>query len=335
MFTKRSLFLKKHSRRVFIFKHTLPVFAFLFAALLVIWPAFKAEKEKFDIAIQKTDLKTPSIDMENIRFFAHDDKNRFLTVSAEAVKEVDASNRLVRMDKPSAIYTMADGDVVTSQTPYGLAYQNEEYFLFEKKMISTSKSGYTAYTSGVKATYAGIVDSNQPVEISGPAGSLKAQGMHLEKKGNFAHFLGHTVMHIKSEQGQFDITTEDGVVIDQTQKTIVGRKDVLIIHNENHLTADKITLYYQKDSKDKVKKVVAEGQVILDNGKNKITGDKGEYDPMTEKMKMSGDVYLYQGDSFVKSDEATLDMKTGQSDLKINQPGGRIKGTLSPQDLKK
>ena len=335
MFTKRSLFLKKHSRRVFIVKHTLPVFAFLFAALIVAWPAFKAEKEKFDMSIQKTNLKTPSIDMENVRFFAHDDKNRVLTMSAEAVKEIDPSNRLVRMNKPVAVYTLADGDVITSQTPYGLAYQNDEYFLFEEKMTSQSQSGYTAHTKGVKATYSGVVDSRHSVEISGPAGSLKAEGMHLEKKGNFAHFLGHNILKIKSEQGQFDITTEDGVIVDQAKKIIVGKKDVLVIHNENHLTADKITLYYRKNAKDKVKKIIAEGKVTVDNGKNKITGDKGEYDPMTEKMKMSGNVCLYQGDSFVNSDEATFDMKTGQSDLKIDQPGGRVKGRLSPSDLKK
>ena len=39
--------IKKHSRRVQITKHSLPVFAFLIASLIVLWPLFNQEKEKF------------------------------------------------------------------------------------------------------------------------------------------------------------------------------------------------------------------------------------------------------------------------------------------------
>ena len=75
--------------------------------------------------------------------------------------------------------------------------------------------------------------------------------------------------------------------------------------------------------------------MTLDNGKNKIKGDNGEYNPLTENMFMKGNVRLYQGSSFVRADSATLNMKTGESKLENQQKGGRIKGTLSPNDLKK
>ena len=243
MFTKRSLLFTKHSRRVVIFKRALPVFAFLCAAMIVVWPTLRAEKDKFDMPIQKSDIKAPSVDMENVRFFAHDEKNRIVTVTAESVKEVDLDKRLAKMDKPVAIYTLADGDVITSKTPYGLAYQNDEYFLFDEKIVSTSESGYTAYTSGVKATYGGIADSHKPVEVSGPAGFLKAQGFHMEKKGNFIDFTGTSKANIKMKNGIIKITTEDGIRVDRTQKTITGKKNVDIIHEENHLTADTVILY--------------------------------------------------------------------------------------------
>ena len=123
MFTKQSLFLKKHTRRVLIIKRTLPVFAFLFAAILVIWPLLTPEKERFDLPVQQGQMKTPSIDMDNIRFFSQDDKQRTMTVTAESVKEIDSDKKIARLQKPLGVYTVADGDVLTSKTAYGLAYQ--------------------------------------------------------------------------------------------------------------------------------------------------------------------------------------------------------------------
>ena len=75
MFTKQSLFLKQHARRVLIFKHALPVFAFLLATLIIVWPLLTPDKERLDLPIQKSTSKTPSVDMEKIRFYAQNDAN--------------------------------------------------------------------------------------------------------------------------------------------------------------------------------------------------------------------------------------------------------------------
>ena len=51
-------------------------------------------------------------------------------------------------------------------------------------------------------------------------------------------------------------------------------------------------------------------------------------------MEMIVNVHLYQGNSFTQGEKATLNMKTGESHLLTSGQNGRIKGTLSPQDLK-
>ncbi|MBQ3695894.1 MAG: hypothetical protein II938_02870 [Alphaproteobacteria bacterium] len=334
MFTKRSLFLKKHARRVLIFKHALPVFAFLLTGLIIVWPLLTPEKERFDLPIQKSDIKTPSVDMENVRFHAQDDKNRTVTVTAESVKEIQPEGQVARLEKPIGVYTLADGDILTNKTTYGLAYQTDKYFLFNQPITTTSKSGYIAHSQHVKATYDGVLDSDYPVDIKGPAGTLNAHGMHLEDKGNLIDFKGKTNSKINLKQGKMTVRTADGLYINRVHKTVTGKKNVYIKHEENTLTADKVILYYTEDKNNRIQRIDAMGHVVLDNGKNKITGDQGTYNPLTEVMEMTGNVRLYQGKSFVVGEKATLNMKTGESHLLTKEQKGRIKGTLDPTDLK-
>ena len=333
MFTKRSLFFKKHTRRVFIIKNALPVFAFLFAAIIVAWPIFTPDKERFDLPLNKTAVKTPSVDMEKVRFFSQDAKNRTMTVTADTIKETDAEKQIARLNNPVAVYTLADGDVLTSKTAYGLAYQNEKYFFFDQPIVSTTKSGYTAHNKNVKATYEGVLESQSPVKISGPAGSLDAAGFTMINKGNHITFHKKTHAQIKQDKGTIIIDADGGLIIDRVKKTVTAKNNVKIHQLENTLTADEVILYYTDNKKQRVQKMIAEGHVVLANTSNKITGDKGEYNPISEEMEMTGNVKLYQGKSFVTSEKATLNMKTGQSQLE-NKKKGRIKGTISPQDLK-
>lgn len=335
MFTKRSLFLKKHARRVLIFKHALPVFAFLLTGVIIAWPLLTPDKERFDLPIQKSATKTPSVDMENVRFFAKDNKDQTMSIKAETVKEIDSAQQIAKLEKPIGIYTLSDGDILTSKTTYALAYQQEKYILFDQPITTTSKSGYTANTSHIKATYDGIIDSTTPIQIKGPAGTLNAEGIHLQDKGNLIDFKGKTNSKIKMSQGIIDVTTADGLHLDRLKKTLTGQKDVHVKHKENLLTADTVILYYTEDKENKIHKIEANGHVVLDNGTNKITGDNGIYVPLTEEMEMTGDVRLYQGRSFVTGEKATLNMKTGESHLLTENKNGRIKGSLSPNDLKK
>ena len=333
MFTKRSLFLTKHARRVLITKRTLPVFAFLLAALLIAWPLLTPEKERFDLPIQTTKNATPSVDMEQVRFFAQDDKQRTMMVTALSVKEIEHTKQLARLDKPHGVYTLADGDILTSDTEDGLVYQNEKYFFFEKPIKTVSKSGYTANSSHVKATYEGIISSDYPVEISGPSGTLKAEGILLQNKGTLIHFNGQTHSTIRQDNGLIIVDTEDGLVIDRVKKTVTGKKNVRIKQQENLLTSDTIILYYTEDKAARVQNITAAGHVVLDNGQNKITGDTGDYNPITEEILMTGNVRLYQGKSYVEGEKATLNMKTGESRL-LNKKTGRVRGSLLAEDIK-
>ena len=115
MFTPRLFKIKKHSRRVLIFKRSLPVFAFILASLMLVWPILFAEqKEQFSVAV-KTDRKNTSakVDMEQVRFYAQDKKKQPLTVTAPKVLETDSDNQIITLYKPVATYEMENGIKLT------------------------------------------------------------------------------------------------------------------------------------------------------------------------------------------------------------------------------
>ena len=135
--------LQKHTRRVLITKRTLPVFAFLLTALIIIWPIFKEQKDSFSLAISSnSSQKGTKMDMENIRFFGLNTKKFLMTLATPTVKEIDSTTHQLRMENPVATYQMATNEILTIETAYALIFQDKEILSFDDKINLTSSSGY-------------------------------------------------------------------------------------------------------------------------------------------------------------------------------------------------
>ena len=215
-------------------------------------------------------------------------------------------------------------------------------------------------------TYDGILDTDSPVSIKGPAGTMNAQGMHLMDKGNNINFKKKSTAHINTKNGKVVVTARDGININRTLRTMTAQKKVRITYEEKVLTADHVVLYYTDERKmridhieatghvittDKENKITADkmiayynndddnllrsikasGRVNASNPKNVITGDSGEYSPTKQTITMFGNVVLRQGESFMKGSEAWLNMATGESNLKNEQitNTGKQKGRVT------
>ncbi|MGN0919412.1 MAG: LPS export ABC transporter periplasmic protein LptC [Alphaproteobacteria bacterium] len=325
--------LQKHTRRVLITKRTLPVFAFLLAALIIVWPLFKDQKDSFSLGVSTSNpTKGAKMDMENLRFFGLNTKKLPMTLTTPIVKEIDPTTHQLRMEKPVATYQMANQEVLTAQTPYALIFQENETVLFEDKIKITSASGYKANTSKVLCDYTqGTADSDEKIAIKGPAGTLDAKGLWMADKGNLILFKKQVKATIYQKNEQIKLSSQEGVQIDQIKKTLTTLGKATVYHQGNVLEADKMIAYYTNDKKNQVEKVVALGNVSINNGKQKMTGDTGTYTPASKQILMEGNVVLSQGNNKVKGDKATLNLKTGESDLKA---AGRIKGQLIPTQLR-
>ncbi len=300
MFTLRLLKLKIHSRRVFIFKRLLPVFAFLLASVMIVWPALNEQNDKFAAAAPSIkSLKNSNSDMDSVRFFSQDKEQNPITVTAAMVREMEQSRQIISLTEPRAKYIMSDGVVLTGKTPYGLAFQKEKYLYFEEHVDARTDTGYIAESDKVVCDYnAGTIGSEQDVFVKGPAGMLKANGFFVKEKGDYLHFKGHTatlIFHYEKPIEAIDaldfdkqrsylsenkqniyITSENGLIINQADKTVTALKNVDVYQDKSHLESQTLILDYIKSpqSKTQVRRITARDQVIATLSGQKATGNE-------------------------------------------------------------
>jgi len=207
-----------------LLKTCLPIFAFLLAATILIWPALVEQKDKFSLAVKpQTTIKGAKIDMEKVRFYSVDSRNQPITVVASTIKETNPEKEIVTLSEPIAQYKMNNGVILTAKTPYGLAFQKEEYLYLEDRVITTSDNGYTMYSSKVICDYnKGTLDSDEPVDIKGPAGALNAEGFFVFNKGDNIDFKKKTKTLIVQPKENVDIFSDNGLKIDQKKRTITA-----------------------------------------------------------------------------------------------------------------
>ena len=330
MLTKRLMQIKQHSRRVLITKRSLPVFAFLIVALIIVWPQFSQHKDKFSLAVPSNGKQT-QVAMENLRFFGINSKKLPMTLDTPSVHQTDTTTDKVRMEKPIGTYQMSSGDTMTLTAPYALINQSQEQVFFEDRINIKTESGYVGKTSQVLCDYTqGTADGDSPISISGPAGKLNAQGIWMADKGNLILFKKKATAVIKNKKQNMTVSAQSGIQIDQTAKTITAMDNVKVIQENETLTTDKAVLHYTDNKNNRIKKIEGFGHVVIDNKKQKISGDKGIYNPQTKIAEVEGNVIVTQGAHQMHANKAIVNMETGKSEL-ISE---RIKGQLAPNEVK-
>lgn len=307
------------------------------------WPALTEQKDKFTLPTKPaTAIKGAKVDMQAVRFFSKDDKNQPMTITASSVQETDPAKQIITLLDPKAVYKMASGVVLDAVTTYGLAFQKDEYLYFDEEVVATTDTGWKAVSTKVVCDYkADTMESRTPIKITGPDGRLDATGgFILYNKGNNIDFKDQTHTVITSQKEPIDIETKNGIKINQLDATITAIDEVKVIQNKQTITADKMILYYKKQTgkgEDKIDRIEAFGNVVATNNEQTITGDNGDYDPSTGIITMKNNVVLTQGKNTAKGDVVTLNLITGVNSLtsekKPDGSGGRVKGTLIPADL--
>ena len=345
MFTPRLFKLKMHTRRVLIFKRGLPVFSFLLASLMLIWPVLWAEqKEQFSLAVSSdTGMTDAKINMEQVRFYAQDKKKQPLTVTAPRVLETDVKNQIITLYKPVATYRMEDNVEIRTETPYGLVNQSNQTLVLEDDVLATTDTGYKVVTKNVLCdNKVGVITGKAAVTVTGPDGRIKAEGFRLYNKGLNIDFTGKTDSTLTSKDGPIRITSQKGLNIDRGTQVVTAIQAVKVTQKNQVVTADKMVMDYltrQQNPDSRIKKVEAFGHVVAESGSYKVTGKKGVYDPQSGIIVVTEDVVLHQGNSHMEGEKATLNMVTGESNLvpKKGSTDGkknRVRGRLIPTEMK-
>ncbi|MDR1694917.1 MAG: hypothetical protein LBR70_07005 [Lactobacillaceae bacterium] len=133
------------------------------------------------------------------------------------------------------------------------------------------------------------------------------------------------------------LDADKSVEIHQNEGKIIAAGNAKIRKEDQSITADKITSFYEKDKSGKISvdKIIAEGNVLVVSSKASVTADKGEYIPKEDIVKLYNNVTISQDGNIIKGDYAETNLKTGVSKLVSNKSGGRVSGVFKEKQTSK
>ncbi|WP_457797767.1 lipopolysaccharide transport periplasmic protein LptA [Methylocystis sp. S23] len=129
---------------------------------------------------------------------------------------------------------------------------------------------------------------------------------------------------------------------DQEQK-LVYSGSVIVTNGPSTLKASRITIFLEgkgpapagATSNDRVKHIEADGPVTLVSKDQIGTGDHGSYDKAENKVYLSGNVTLTQGENIVKGERLVYDVTSGVASIQGGgAQGGRVRSTFMPGSAK-
>lgn len=130
----------------------------------------------------------------------------------------------------------------------------------------------------------------------------------------------------------FDLSADRFEVRDKEGTTLfVG--NVVAIQGNLKLVADRARAFYTRAAKSlTVKRVDAQGAVVLSSPSETIRAAWGIYDLETEQLTLGGDVTLTRAENVVKGQRLELNLRTGITTLDGRQGSSLANGTTSGGD---
>lgn len=122
---------------------------------------------------------------------------------------------------------------------------------------------------------------------------------------------------------------------EQSMAVFIG--NVAVRQGESTLKTTRLKVFYEgqaanaarateANAQSQIKKLEAEGSVIITQADQTATGDKGTFDMKADVAVLTGNVVLTQGKNVGRGNKLTVNLKTGQAKLE----GGRVQFLLMP-----
>ena len=121
--------------------------------------------------------------------------------------------------------------------------------------------------------------------------------------------------------------SSDSLSIDETTNSAELSGSVFIQQGAMALAADQLRITYGADSD--LRSFAAKGAVRLENPPTVIQADEAFYDFADEKIRLTGNVAVINGDNRVSAQTMAIDLRTGQASLR-GQVRSQIK--LAPKE---
>jgi lipopolysaccharide export system protein LptA len=139
----------------------------------------------------------------------------------------------------------------------------------------------------------------------------------------------------------------DRLVVEQNQQiaTFIGNVDA--VQGTMKLRADELRVFYVQaegqqqaaGQNQSIRRIEAQGNVLLTQPNETAAGDAGVYDPIAGKLTLEGNVVLTQGRNVVRGTKLVSDLNTGVSTVSSSAPvagkrGERVRALFTPEKKK-
>lgn len=122
--------------------------------------------------------------------------------------------------------------------------------------------------------------------------------------------------------------TSDKFVVDDQQQIATFTGKVVILRTNLTVWAAKVVVNYADGGPSSIKSLVATGNVRIKTKDQDATGDRADYDPKTEILKLSGNVMVVNATGTVGSPDLVVDLNTNNS-VFTSAGGKRVTGVFS------
>ncbi len=178
------------------------------------------------------------------------------------------------------------------------------------------------------------IDGN--VRVSSPPYTAYGDKGEYKVSNNIATLTGENLRIVTPDE---IITADDSLEYNTKSQTFIATGSAHVIRDVNSLDADVIIAEFEKQANDTssnagLKRVKAKGSVVLSTPTEKIYGENAVYDIITETITITEMVRIEQGKNILKGSKATLNIKTGISQIFAednNEKKGRITGIFYPE----
>jgi lipopolysaccharide export system protein LptC len=193
----------RHSIFVRVTRIGLPIAVVAGLTILVVVTYFKPMQvfDKLPSVSGKLAVQGSKITMELPRIAGFTRDQRAYELNAETAVQDIASPDIVELQNLRARMELQDKDVVTVTANSGTYSTKAEKVVLRDQVVVTSQQGYKALLREAAVEMKkGNVVSEQPVEITLPNGSLKANRLEIVDSGDLIRFGGGIVLDMQPEK---------------------------------------------------------------------------------------------------------------------------------------
>jgi lipopolysaccharide export system protein LptC len=182
----------RRGRLIDVLRVLLPLLAVILVALVLAWPQIMRHSGGIDVPTVLGDAdEAMTLRMDSPRYVGRTSGERPYEVTARAAALDPLQANIVRLDQPAADIALADDGAVRLTAANGTYDRDTDRLLLDGGIEVLTSSGYRFVTPSARIDLAkGQVRGWQPIEGTGPSGTLSADRFEIQDTGDVLRFDG-------------------------------------------------------------------------------------------------------------------------------------------------